>query len=321
MEQLPENNAGQGEDPAVTPAASLGKTLREARERNGLSVADVANQIKFAPRQIEALEADDFQHLPEMAFVRGFVRCYAKILNLDEQPLLTALPQTNASPMPLMPVSVDVPFPVASSPQRQNLIWLGAALLLAVLVVVFAVWHYTTPLVKPEVAKVETPVALPSEIQIIPASSVLETGVIASSVAPAARPALVAAQSLVAQSSVSAAKPLPFKPRDASLAVGGKPEALTQPTKPAAQPGTSPQTAILRLTFDAESWAEIKDKDDKILSSQINLPGSELSLNGHAPFSLAIGHATSVRLYYRGKQVDLTPHIRSSSEVARLTLE
>ena len=54
--------------------------LREARERLGLSVADVAAQIKFAPRQIEALEADDFKHLPEAAFLRGFVRSYAKIL-------------------------------------------------------------------------------------------------------------------------------------------------------------------------------------------------------------------------------------------------
>lgn len=307
MGQLPENNAGQGDDVAATLVTSLGKTLREARELAGLSVADVANQLKFAPRQIEALEADDFKSLPEMTFVRGFVRSYAKILDLDVQPLLEALPQTNTSPVPLIPISVEVPFPSAYSPYRQNLIWLGAALLLAVLVVAFAVWNFTTPPIKPEVAQVETPVSLPSKMQIIPASPVLETGVITPATA--------------AQSSVLAAKPSPPQPRDAPLAAGGKPEALTQPTKSAAPPGVSPQTAMLRLTFDAESWVEIKDRDDKILSSQVNLPGSELYLNGHAPFSLAIGHATSVRLYYRGKQVDLTPHIRSSSEVARLTLE
>lgn len=319
MEQLPENNAMQDDGVAATLVTSLGKTLREAREFAGLSVADVANQIKFASRQIEALEADDFKSLPEMTFVRGFVRSYAKILNMDVQPLLAALPQANVPPMPLTPISVEVPFPSAYSPSRQNLIWLGAALLLAVLVVAFAVWHFTTPLVKPEVAKIETPVLLPSKMQIISASSVLETGVIAS--APAARPAFVAAQSLVTQSSVLATKPLSSKPRDTLPVASVKAEVLTQPTKPAVAPGVSPQTAMLRLTFDAESWAEIKDGDDKILSSQVNLPGSELSLNGHAPFSLAIGHATSVRLYYRGKQVDLTPHIRSSSEVARLTLE
>lgn len=318
MEQLPENNTAQDDGSAATPAASLGKMLREARERGGLSVADVANQIKFAPRQIEALEADNFQQLPEMAFVRGFVRSYAKILDLDAQPLLAALPQTNTSPMPLTPASVEVPFPVASSPQRQNLIWLGAALLLAVLVVAFAVWHYTTPLVQPEVTQVETPVSLPSKMQIMPASPVPETGVIAPNDAPAARTALVAAQS-----SIPVAKPLASNPRDALLAAGGRPEPLpqAQPAKPAAQPGAVLQAAMLRLTFDEDSWVEIKDKDDKILSSQVNLRGSELHLKGPAPFSLVIGHAASVHLYHKGKQVDLAPHTSSSSEVARLTLD
>jgi cytoskeleton protein RodZ len=60
-------------DSAVEPVppVSLGGLLREARERMGLSVGDVANQIKFAPRQIEALEADDFSAKPEAMFLRG----------------------------------------------------------------------------------------------------------------------------------------------------------------------------------------------------------------------------------------------------------
>lgn len=316
MEQLTENNTGEGDNPAAAiPAVSLGKTLREAREHLGLSISDVAHQTKLAPRQIEALEADDFQLLPEMPFVRGFVRSYAKILQLDAQPLLAFLPQTNAPQMPLVSDSVEVPFPNAYSPQRQNLVWLGAALLLAVLVVAFAVWHFTTPLEKPETAQVETPVSLPDEMQIIPASPVAETGVIAP---PAVQPVLV-----VAQSSVPAAKPLAPVPRDALLAAGGRLEALpqAQPAKPAAQSDAAPKTATLRLAFDEESWTEIRDKDDKILSSQVNPPGSELHLNGQAPLSLVIGRAASARLYYRGKQVDLTPYISASSEVARLTLE
>jgi cytoskeleton protein RodZ len=283
----------------------LGKTLREARERLGLSIADVVHQTKLAPRQIEALEADDFQHLPEMPFVRGFVRSYAKILQLDALPLLADIPQANASTVPLIPDSVEVPFPNAYSPQRQNLVWLGAALLLAVLVVVFAVWHFTTPLEEPEMAQVETPVSLPAIMQIIPALPVAETGEIAPAAAPAARPALVAAQSSVPAAKTQISQALP----------------QTQAAKSAAQAGASPQTATLRLAFGEESWTEIRDKDDKILSSQVNPRGSELSLKGQAPFSLVIGHAASVRLYHRGKQVDLTPHISASSEVARLTLE
>ncbi len=303
MEQIPENNAAQGDCPAAIPAASLGKTLREARERLGLSVADVSGQIKFASRQIEALEADDFQHLPEMTFVRGFVRSYAKILDMDAQPLLAFLPQANADPVQLIPDSVEVPFPSAHSPQRQNLIWLGAALLLAVLVVAFAVWHFTTPLAKLEMVQVETPVPLPAKVQVIPASPVAEADVIAPPAAKAAR------------SSAEEAQPPAAKPPISQVAP------QIQPAKPAAQADASPQAATLRLAFDEESWTEIRDKDDKILSSQVNPRGSELRLKGQAPFSLVIGHAASVRLYHRGKQIDLTPHTSSSNEVARLTLE
>ncbi len=304
MEQLPENSAGQVDSPAPTAAIPLGKTLREVRERLGLSVADVAHQIKLAPRQIEALEAEDFRNLPEMPFVRGFVRSYAKILQLDAQPLLASLPQASSDMVRLVPASVEAPFPVASSPQRQNLIWLGAALLLSVLVVVFAVWNFTTPPAKPEAAQVETPVALPEKMQVIPASPVAEAAVPpAPPVAKTARPSAEAVQAPAAKT---------VTPPAAQQA---------QAEKPAAQPDIPLQSATLRLTFGEESWTEIRGKDDKILSSQVNLPGSELRLKGQGPFSLVVGHASSARLYYRGKQIDLTPHINSSSDVARLTLE
>jgi len=339
MEQVAENSPGEGDDSGVTPPVSLGKMLREARERIGLSVADVANQIKFAPRQIEALEADDFQHLPEMTFVRGFVRSYAKILDMDVQPLLEALPQTNAPPMPLIPVSVEVPFPDAHSVNWQNLIWLGITLLLAVLVVAFAVWHYTTPVSQPNVAQVEVPVSLPSKMEVIPASPVPETDTIESPAPaeevkpePAAnRPSPHDASSATgskpevlpqAQTAKPAAQPGQTSTR-AAPATSGRIEAPAQiqPIKPTAQPDTLPKTSALHLVFNEDSWVEIKDAEGKILSSRINPHGSELRLDGQAPFSLVISHAASVRLYHRGKQVDLTPYTRVSSEVARLTLE
>lgn len=298
MDKSHENSTAQGDSPAPMMATPLGRALREARERLGLSIADVASQTKLAPRQIEALEAEDFRHLPEMPFVRGFVRNYAKVLQLDAQPLLAGLPQTNASATPLMPDSVEAPFPSAHSPQRQNLIWLGAALLLSVLVVAFAVWHFTTPPAKLEAAKVETQVSQPDREQVIPASPVAEADTI-----PVAKAAQPVADAPAARTEMPHAMP------------------QTQTVEPAVRPATPTQTATLRLMFGEESWAEIRDKDDRILSSQINAPGSELHLNGHAPFLLVIGHAASARLYYRGKQVDLTPHISSSSEVARLTLE
>lgn len=329
MEHLPENNSGQGNSPAAKQATSLGNMLREAREKLGMSIADVAGQIKFAPRQIEALEADDYKHLPEAAFLRGFVRSYAKILRLDAESLLASMPQTKAATAELIPASVDVPFPNAHSLRQQNIVWLGAASLLAVIVAGFAFWHFKTPVKQAKVAPVETPVTLPADTKIISEPLALKPSTIVPS-APAvpAAPAVPKAQPVVAaQSSVRPAKTLASARETkaqssvrAAKTLAAK-DATVKSESSVAQPGALPQTAELRLVFGEESWTEIKDKDGKIISSQVNPRGSELHLQGNPPLTMLIGHAASATLYYRGKQVDLKPHINQYSEVAHLTLK
>ena len=350
MENLPENNSGQGNRPTAIPATSLGNMLREAREKLGLSVADVAGQIKFAPRQIEALEAEDFKHLPEAAFLRGFVRSYAKILRLDAETLLASIPQTKMAAVELIPASVGVQFPNAHSLRQQNMIWLGAASLLAVIVAVFALWHFKTPLKQSKeqvnVAKVETPVELPAEAKTISEPLVLKPSMI-----EPISPVVPKVKSSVAQSSVRETKTqssaretkLQSPVREAKTQSSVR-EAKTQSSvreaktqssvreakTPVAKDatvqsensvtplGALPETSKLRLVFGEESWTEIKDKDGNIISSQVNPAGSELRVEGNAPFSMLIGHAASASLYFRGKQVDLKPYINEYSEVAHL---
>lgn len=69
---------------------SVGAQLARGREAQGLSVADVANRLKLTPKQINALENDQFDSLGPV-FSRGFVRNYARLLQLDVQVLLDAM--------------------------------------------------------------------------------------------------------------------------------------------------------------------------------------------------------------------------------------
>lgn len=322
MENLPENNSGQGNNPAAKKPASTGSMLREARENLGLTVADVAGQIKFAPRQIDALEADDFKSLPEAAFLRGFVRSYAKILKLDAESLLANMPSAKAAATELIPSSVDVPFPNGQANRQQNLVWLGAASVLALLVLGFAFWHYRTPLkqemeqakAQTSATRVEAPVALPPDAKIISEPLVLKSSTIEPSLHPIAK-----SRSAEASSSVSETKTLATA-RTAKTA-SSKAASHVPATVTMTAAGTELRTEELRLVFGEESWTEIKDKDGKIISSQINPAGSELRVEGNPPFSMLIGHAASASLFYRGKQVDLKPHINQYSEVAHLTLK
>ncbi|OGS96444.1 MAG: hypothetical protein A3H31_07585 [Gallionellales bacterium RIFCSPLOWO2_02_FULL_57_47] len=330
MENINENNTGQESNSAEIPGTSPGKMLREARELLGLSVMDVASQIKFAPRQIEALEADDYQRLPEAAFLRGFVRSYAKILHLDAETVLTALPQNKAVPAELIPGSVGEPFPDVNSVLRQNLNWLIAALLLAIIVAGLALWQFTAPPEQspgqPRDTLVESPVSLPEEIQIKPEEPVPEAAVIEPEApktrpsteteapkrrhsietdAPRTRPSAAAAQSSVEAAGTEASR------------VARQNQATASDTEPDA----SAPVISLRLEFSEESWAEIKDREGKILSSRIHAGGSEMRLSGRAPLSILIGNAPSVRLYFRDKEIDLAPYTRTSTQVAHLMLE
>ena len=76
---------------------SLGQQLQSAREKRGMSVADVSRQLRMSVRQVEALEAGDFDKLPAGTFLRGFIRNYAKLVLIEAEPLLHGLTLTQQS--------------------------------------------------------------------------------------------------------------------------------------------------------------------------------------------------------------------------------
>lgn len=74
-----------------TGKATPGALLAAQREAMGLTVEQIADQLKLAVRQVKALEAGDYAALPNMAVTRGFVRAYAKVLKMDAAPLIAMI--------------------------------------------------------------------------------------------------------------------------------------------------------------------------------------------------------------------------------------
>lgn len=247
---------------------SVGAALREARERLGLSVADVESRLKFASRQIEALETDNFTRLPEIFFVRRFVRSYAKLLQLDPDPLLAALPIAPVQPsLHAASIAIEVPFPNTYATRRLKIIWLAIGLVAIMITLVLFVWLNRSKPIMPQatVETMELPAVMPT-----PASVVVAVPSPDALVAPPEAP--VAAKAVKIESN-----------------------------------NASKQSASIRLTFDADAWVKVTDNDGKILLSQLNSSGSEQHLKGRPPFSVVIGNINGVRLYYQGKLVELAP--------------
>jgi cytoskeleton protein RodZ len=298
MEQHPnmdQHVADAAEGKAAMTPSEAGARLREARESSGMTISDVANRLKFAPDRIAALEEGDFSKLQGTTFVRGFVRSYARLLQLDEEPLLDALPATAVNEPPSERKNPGVPFPGAYAARRSNILWLVSVSLVVLALAVFAWRHGSNP---PQ-----------PETEANAANSSLAASAVGQTLLPESAPAIAPAAG--SENMTGAAAPA------APSEVGKKPQPAAVPET--VKHGSTGQAAILHIVCDEDSWIEVRNGEDTVLLSQMCQAGSERTLNRAPPYSVVIGYAKGVKLYFKGDPVDLAPHTRA--DVAHLTLE
>ncbi len=117
--------------------------LARARQAAGMSLEEAARQLKFAPRQLAALEAGELERLPGGTFVRGMLRNYARLLHLDAQPLLAQIGDRVAVPdAERLAQRFRQPVPFSDGARRSNLAYVALSLtLLGVVVAVALQWR------------------------------------------------------------------------------------------------------------------------------------------------------------------------------------
>ncbi len=71
--------------------ASVGEQLRAAREKQGLTLADVVERTKLRTDHVQALERGDYDVFAAPVYVRGFVRSYASLLRLNVPAIMAEL--------------------------------------------------------------------------------------------------------------------------------------------------------------------------------------------------------------------------------------
>jgi cytoskeleton protein RodZ len=267
--------------------AGVGEELAQARAALGLSLSDVARQLKFATRQIEALEQGRYEELPTGTFARGMVRAYARLLKLDAEPLVERIAARVAVPDNAAAVATARrPIPITDPARRTNLIY--AALSLAILGVIAGVafeWQRE----RVGTARLSFVPAAQAPAEAAPAPEQRRTTV-ASTVAPNISP-------------MTQAEP--------AAAAAAAPSPTPTPQEPGAH--------RIVMKFERESWVEIRGANGKTLFSKLNAGGSEQTVEGKPPFALIIGNAQHVRLSYDDRPIDLAPYVKV--EVARFTLE
>jgi cytoskeleton protein RodZ len=318
--------------PEVVAATRVnpGENLRQARESNGWSLAEVALKLNLTVGSLGNLETGAFDKLPGHTFARGYIRTYAKLLGMDQTLLVQQFDQFTGTDSQGSSVHslgrIEEPVRVSHTILRI----VSLLLLIAVIGGGFIWWQDQTSLrtkdlvgINPEHVEVE---GADGTTQIHPLDEPEDQAVVEGQTeegsalplpegqAPAETQANVVAVApaapVVAPAAPAAVTHTPAAPVVAASAPSVAPAAAT--TAPVAGSGQ------VRLQFVADCWAQVTDGSGKVLMSGLKRKGETIDVSGKPPFSVRLGYARGAQISYNGQAVDIAPF--TSGETARLKL-
>ena len=123
-----------------SPGTGLGGRLVEAREAQGLTLAVAANKLRLSAATLQALESNRYEDLPEPIFVRGYLRAYARLLEMDQKVLVA---EYNRLVDTLGPVLTPTTKVRRQATARDPYIRGAIALIVGAMVVLLGSWWYS----------------------------------------------------------------------------------------------------------------------------------------------------------------------------------
>ena len=254
-----------GEDCRLT---ALGIQLRDAREAMGLSDVDVAQRLYISVTHIRAMEEGRYELMPAEVFARGYLRAYARLLNLDPEAVLRKYRPERPAPQP---VELEEPAPqgaplrladavrqrLAQLPQRTLFIASGAAIVLV----------------------------LCGVIALLVLGGGGDDGEDGQALADAA-PAVVVNPEL-------------FKVVDDAAALG-----VNLPQTGDTGDGAAKS---LEIRFSGDSWVEVRDSSRRILLADMRRAGDREVVMGEPPYQVMLGRSEAVAIRYQGRWIDIEP--------------
>ncbi|QXH72072.1 helix-turn-helix domain-containing protein [Pseudomonas atacamensis] len=321
-----------------------GETLRQARESNGWSLAEVALKLNLTVTSLSNLEAGAFDKLPGHTFARGYIRAYAKLLGMDQTVLVQQFDQSTGTDSQGSNVHAlgRIEEPVRVSHTILRIVSL--LLLIAVIGGGFVWWQDQTsqrtrdltslapehvevegadgttqihPIDEPEDQAVAENQADNSTSLALPQSETSAESTGAESAAPATEPAAPAVAP-----SAPAQTPAPVVAAPATPAPNVP--ATPAPAAPVAQAPSAEAAAPVagegqvQLQFTGDCWAQVTDGRGKVIFSGLKHKGDSVSVSGKPPLNVRLGVARAAQVSYNGQPVDIAPF--TSGETARLKL-
>ncbi|GIC76403.1 RodZ domain-containing protein [Moritella sp. F3] len=286
---------------------TAGQILRDARIALDISVQQVSDNINLKKSVINNIEESVIDKDISQTFMRGYIRCYARYLNIAEDDVLCAYDSQNAACEDKAELqSFSRRTKLEANDNRLMLVSYG---IIGFMLIVFLIWGLrgndieivvpesnATPVVElavvPEIVVTAPEIALENDEvtnedmandEVIPAITAPEQ----TATTTIASPSAVQAQTIAVKQPAVA----PVASNTVTKVVDTK-SVVIEPS--------------LVLTFAGDCWIQIKDSNGKTLSTGVRKAGQTIELQGLAPLSIKLGAPEQVTLSYAGDPVDLS---------------
>ncbi len=342
------------DEPALDAPRGPGGQLKQARLKSKLDVEEVATRLRLNVRTIERIEADDYEHLPAPTFVRGYLRGYARLLNLAPEPIAAAYDSNHFGPPPLVPdISNTAQVKSTDFPVR-----LVTYLIASAIVALVVIWWQNQAFSPPSLSlgdwssREPTDAAAAEPGEAVPTKSgAVETPPDANpmpSSGPSTLPLEVDGPSRFGPSYRGppielATTPVEFPAPAIVLARStGLDSTLDEPSssgppvetadnvprplspRPVSDSATaaslepSNQDGRLKIVLRHDSWVEIYSRDDSRLYYDLAKAGEVIDVAGVTPFRVLLGYAEQAEVEFNGKPFDYSANLDRG--MARFTL-
>ncbi|MFV1992768.1 MAG: helix-turn-helix domain-containing protein [Acidiferrobacterales bacterium] len=317
-----------------------GLSLARARQEKGFAVDEVAARLHLSAVQIQSLEENEYDSLPEATYVKGYIKNYAKLLELDPAPLIAAYIER------VSPKKNDTIETVAVSQQKlstsDDLKVMYTIIGIVVLVIaIVGIWIGTQGYNEKASGQAETTETTAEAASDDLFGPQLEAQTDEGSGLDSEAENDIADTSLQAQEqpepqypaapkqpeTISAITPV-TKTSQPAISTKAKKESAPDNNQAARRIATdNKKTEIpvesvrldeIVLFFEENSWVDVRDTNDKKLLYKTIDEGRVVTIKGIAPFKIFLGNADGVKLSYNGKQVNFDKYKRGL--IARFTV-
>ncbi|WP_445375156.1 cytoskeleton protein RodZ [Photorhabdus tasmaniensis] len=316
---------------------TAGQLLRQAREQHELTQQTVADRLCLKLSTIRDIEEDNIPANMVPTFLRGYVRSYAKLVQIPEAEILAILDKH--TPAKTAKVSPMQSFSLGKKRKKREswLMWITWLIILVVISLTGAWWWQNhTAQQKELISMADQSAAQVTQKKVHVADLATGSNDQATQL-PASEQPLSAASTEnavkannanthhvnksgetvqpVASAQHQALETPKIQPQTVPLPANQRTAQISRVVE-----NTAPSVAVsdkLVMNFKASCWLQVADANGKTLFSGTKHKGDSLNLSGSLPYQLTIGAPTAVDVQFRGQAVNLSSFVKTG-RIARL---